>query len=429
MTPDQQLTTTTSSTWKLSSATSAEPGSPEQLLVDAVKRMATLREGRVAVHIHLSKLQQHHRKDHYLRIAMDTFEQQVKGYAGHIFTLSNQDVFFLAKDLRMSTLVEAVDRLRLLFAEDPITSYSEDDEQSGFATYYDFETNYDLLKQDTQILAKTAERQRKTREADQSKGSRPAQHGRPFHANDLAKLTTILERADLGNVIRRQTACVLPESGIPQPLFEESFVSIDDLQNICTPDIDLLSNRWLFHYLCRTLDKRMMALMTRNGIRQDLPFSLNLNVETLLSPEFRLFDEKVPSHLRGKTVIELHKVDVFSDIGAFIFARDFLHERGHRLCLDGLTHHTLPFFDNNRLELDLFKIYWGPEGLKTAHPSTYPEIKEMLTAYGARRTILCRCDSEDAIRVGHELGITQFQGRIIDRLLGYTRNTRALPKQ
>src|SRR5262249_38915634 len=147
-------------------------------------------------------------------------------------------------------------------------------------------------------------------------------------------------------------------------------------------------------YLTRTLDLRVMAAMSQNGIRSDLPFSINLNIATLLSPEFRRFDALVPPNLRGRMVVEIHKLDVFADIGAYIFARDFLHDKGYKLCLDGLTHHTLPFFDENRLGLDYFKIYWAPEGLNAAHPSTYPQIRELIARYSPKRIVLCRAEDE-----------------------------------
>ncbi len=411
------------SVWQLSKDTNKERAAlPERLLLDAVERMGAFREGRIAAHIHFSKLQHHNRRDHYLRIAADNFESHVKSYAGHIFLLSNGDLFFLGKDVEMHSLIEAVDKLRVLFSEDPLAQYhSSDDETGGFASYYDFEENYDLLQQDVLILYKSMERLRKTKEATEAKAIKTSTRGRPFVPGDLAKLISILERADLTNILRRQTACTIDENGIPKPLFQEAYVSIDDLQKICTPDIDLLSDRWLFHYLTRTLDKRVLTLLSNTGINPEMPFSLNLNVQTVLSPEFAKFDTLIPSQLRGRVAIEVHKVDLFSDMGAFVFARDFLRERGYLLCLDGLTQHTLPFFDKNKLGFDYFKVYWAPDGLNTAQPPALAEVKLLLSEFGEKSFILCRCDSEDAITVGRELGFTQFQGRLIDRLLGISK--------
>jgi hypothetical protein len=45
---------------------------------------------------------------------------------------------------------------------------------------------------------------------------------------------------------------------------------------------------------------------------------------------------------RGTVIFELQTIDIFSDLGAYIFARDFVKERGYRVCLDGVTDLTCP---------------------------------------------------------------------------------------
>jgi hypothetical protein len=412
--PLDPITPKTTSPWKLAKDDAPVEGTPEALLLDAVIRLHDFPQDRVAAHIRLSHLQPHHKKPHYLQMAFDMFEAHVKTYDGRIFQLTGGDLFFLARHMKMEALVQAVDRLRLLFAEDPLAHYSASGSGEAFAVYYDLEKQYDKLREDTLAMHQIVDRERRTQKAV---GAPEKKQRRAFEPGDLSSLIKIIERADLASIVHSQTACVLGANGIPQPLFRESSVSLDDLQQRCTPDIDLLSDRWLFHYLTRTLDKRMLSLLSKDGVRPDMPFSLNLNITTLLSPEFRKFDARVPDHLRGKCLVEIHKVDVFSDMGAYIFARDFLHDRGYKLCLDGLTHHTLPFFDKHELGLDYFKIYWAPEGLNAADPTTYPEIAKMIADYGQKRVILCRAENEDAIRVGKEIGLTQFQGHYIDRLL------------
>jgi hypothetical protein len=404
----------TTSRWSIAKADGSAP-TTEALLLDVIVRLHDFRQDRQAVHIHLSNLQRRFKKADYLQLATDMFEAQVKNRDGRLFTVMGGDLVFLVRAMPLPDLVQAVDRLRILFSDDPLAQYSRDGDE--FATYYNLERDYTKLRQDMVDLSNRAEKERKARKnvAERSKGV--GGKGRNFEPADLSKLIAILERADLASILRHQTACKLDENGKPTPIFKEAFVSIDDLQKICTPDIDLLSNHWLFHYLTRTLDKRVLAAMCYDGIKEDIPFSLNLNISSLLSPEFRRFDSEVPNTLRGKCLIEIHKVDVFSDIGAFLFARDFLHNRGYQLCLDGLTHHTLPFFDNNQLGLDYFKIHWAPEGLNSAHAFHYPEIKQMISEYGSDRVILCRCDSDESLRVGKLLGITRFQGRIVDALL------------
>ena len=55
---------------------------------------------------------------------------------------------------------------------------------------------------------------------------------------------------------------------------------------------DVQKDPWLFRRLTRTLDRRMLSLLASPG-RIDVaygPFALDLNVASLLSPEFLRFD-------------------------------------------------------------------------------------------------------------------------------------------
>ena len=77
-----------------------QPGttSQEGLLLDYLHRLESHKAGRRAVHIHLSKLEPHNRRDHHVRMAVDTFDLMVKMQDGQIFTLKNADLFSGRKD-------------------------------------------------------------------------------------------------------------------------------------------------------------------------------------------------------------------------------------------------------------------------------------------------------------------------------------------
>jgi EAL domain-containing protein (putative c-di-GMP-specific phosphodiesterase class I) len=147
-------------------------------------------------------------------------------------------------------------------------------------------------------------------------------------------------------------------------------------------------------------------------------FSVNLNVATLLSDRFLAFDANLKAATRGTVIFELQTIDIFSDLGAYLFARDFVKERGYRICLDGVTDLTMPFIDRERLGLDMIKIVWNPDMLGSGREAKRDELRKLIANFGRARTILCRCDSEEAVTIGQSLGICLFQGRYIDRLLG-----------
>jgi EAL domain-containing protein (putative c-di-GMP-specific phosphodiesterase class I) len=391
--------------------------SQEAALLDYVQRLDRHRAGRRAVHVHLSKLRPYNRRDQHLRIARNTFENLVRSYEGQIFALANVDIVFICKGATTAALDAAVLKMRYLFSEDPIAQGDDPATGDKFCTWYDLERDYDdLLAAAEKIVA---ERERRNTEETAAAWRRPAPALTPLEPDQLGRVVQALARADLSNVIRRQPICAVLAGAPPQPIFTELFVSIADLQRVVAPQTHLGSNRWLFQYLTETLDKRMLATLPKlDDSSVSARISINLNVATLLSQEFLNFDAALRGNARGTLVIELQAIDVFADLGSFIFTRDFVRERGYRLCLDGLSHLTAPLIDREKLGLDLLKIVWSSDMCDPAMDRRLADIKELIGRAGEARVILCRCDNADAISIGQSLGITLFQGRHVDALLG-----------
>ncbi|MDB5360027.1 MAG: hypothetical protein JWO51_1324 [Rhodospirillales bacterium] len=387
----------------------------EYRLLEHIDRLSRHKEGRRAVHIHLSKLKSENRRDHHLRIAASTFENQVKSFEGQLFRLANQDLFFVYRDVDPVEMDEAVMRLRYLFTDDPLVQDADDDDQ--FSTWYDLERQYQDLHSVVQALYDEVQKRQK-RLAQIAGTGGPAGGKPPINPHRLGELIDIIAKADLSNLLRRQAVFAILTTQAPQPLFRELFISIGDLQKLVLPNYDILANRWLFQYLTETLDKRMLAMLTRN----DDPaisnsFSLNLNVSTILSKEFMTFDASLKAGARGTIVIELQMLDVYADIAAFTFARDFAKERGYRLCLDGLNELTLPIIDREKLGIDLVKLQWKSNMGDERIPEKKNKIKEMVERTGKAKVIMCHVDNEDALRFGHSIGIAMYQGRFIDQLV------------
>ena len=387
----------------------------EYRLLEQVDRLSRHREGRRAVHVHLSRLRSENRRDHHLRIAASTFENQVRSFEGQLFRLANQDLFFVYRDVDPSEIDEAVMRLRYLFTDDPLVQDS--DEVDGFCTWYDLTQQYNELRAVAQSLYDEVQKRQKRLAQIAGTGG---VHGTkpPINPHRLGELIDTIAKADLSNLLRRQAVFAILTTQAPQPLFRELFISIGDLQKLVLPNYDILANRWLFQYLTETLDKRMLAMLSKN----DDPaisnsFSLNLNVSTLLSKEFMAFDNTLKAGARGTIVIELQMLDVYADIAAFTFARDFARERGYRLCLDGLNELTLPVVDREQLGIDLVKLQWKPNMGDDRLPEKKARIRDMVERTGKTKVIMCHVDSEEALRFGHSIGIAMYQGRFIDQLV------------
>ena len=135
-----------------------------------------------------------------------------------------------------------------------------------------------------------------------------------------------------------RSSCRCPTSRA-LPLFQELYISSADLGRLVSPDCVLTADPWLFQRLTKALDLRMLAvLMRRQEPALGKDFSLNLNVSTVLSPEFAQFDREVVAVSGRKVIIELQQIDIFSDPDSFAAARRLLRERGYKICLDGVKH-------------------------------------------------------------------------------------------
>src|SRR3546814_20280524 len=109
-------------------------------LRDYVQRLDRHRQGRRAVHIHLSRLKPQNRREHHIRIAANTFEDLVKQFEGHIFSLSNADLVFVCKGASPDQMDVAVTKLRYLFSEDTLTQ-----RERGSASCREQECTYVLI--------------------------------------------------------------------------------------------------------------------------------------------------------------------------------------------------------------------------------------------------------------------------------------------
>jgi hypothetical protein len=398
----------------------------EQSLSEYVERIGAHSERGWALHIHLSKLGPRSRNEN-LVFALDMFRALVSQFSGRVFMLRSSDVICVLKDSRIAEIKAALRRIQMLFHDDPLF-HVEQDAESKFSTTYNL--NDSLPQFQALVESLLAEPAAKPGSPTPSVSEQaPPAEAAPLDLARYAAIVNTVATVDLARFVRHQPACLITEDRTIVPVFEEVYTSIPDLERALGPGTRLTADRWLFQHMTKALDRRTLQMLTarktpepaddqtmavvRARLLASGNFSINLNVGSVLSPEFQAFDASVSSMIRGTVVLEFHKIDVFADLGSFLYVRDFARKRGYRICLDGLSHLSLPFMDRGDLGVDLMKIYWTND-----MPDDRMHIRKLVEHAGEHRVILCRCDTEQAIEYGRSIGITLFQGKQVDTMMG-----------
>ena len=184
------------------------------------------------------------------------------------------------------------------------------------------------------------------------------------------------------------------------------------------PTIDLTADRWLFQRLTRVLDRRVLSVLPGLEAQGTLATSINLNVSTIISPDFARFHTRLRDRTDKKIIIEVQPIDILADVDKFQSARDFASRRGYLLCLDGHSHITFPMLCRTKFGVAFQKVNWSPGLQHELEPELRERFRKAVHKIGRARVILCRCDDKQAVDFGRFMGVAMFQGRYIDRLLG-----------
>lgn len=397
--------------------------SHESKLLEDIRGLDQGSRNRGVVRVHLSRLQEQNRQNDDLLSAETSFDELTRTRSAWLYRLRNTDIMVIFENAETSTVEKAIVKLLKLWGSDPLMKrFKTDPRKNRLASWFDMAQDYDKLLAfaERQAASRGVHRKKKTLQdliSEKDALRQKSERGHPLTPIELARIEEALSRVDVSSHTRRQPVCAFVEENQPEVVFTEVFVSIGDLRETLMPNTDMTANPWLFQRLTQTLDKRVLAQLSRRDDRSLMRegFSINLNVGTILSEEFLTFDSDI-NPTTHETVLELRIEDIFADPASFAFARDFLYERGYRICIDGLNLDTFPFADPNRMGVTYGKLSWSTELSGLIGTSYGEELKAMIMMRKRGRTILARCDSDAAIKVGQQLGITLFQGRYIDNL-------------
>jgi hypothetical protein len=241
----------------------------------------------------------------------------------------------------------------------------------------------------------------------------PARHAAP-DGEAIAAAERALASADLTSFLRRRRVCrLVPGGGAPEPLWEDLRVSLTDLRDALLPGRDLGLAPALRRRLVRTLDRRLLAGLVRaEEMRDRGPLSLTLGVEAVTSPEFLRLDALWPAALRGALRVAVTAEEAAADPAGFAFVRDLLAARGHRLMLEAAGPAAACAVPAARAGVALLRLRWSAALPPLGSPAAEALAAVLPTA--PESVVLSGVDRPAAIAWGWEMGITLFQGRLVE---------------
>lgn len=379
------------------------------------------------IHFRFSLLQDLYRSEYQRKIVMNVIKDHLSAYSGGIFMLTDGDVVILVSHVHRQQIEKLVFQLRYLFSDDPLAYTIDGMENPEFFHVYDMSIAWAEAYQFAKgKLVQSARRDTSHPDAARivEPGGAPASSGgpvKPLTPGRLAELEKELPRTDLSRVLRRQPIVAFKQGGELRKVFDEFYINIPHLQKLVASDVNLTANRWLFKYLTQLLDQRMLETLGRRpSMYFEIPASLNLNIDTILSDRFVEFDSMIKPATRVSVVIEIQIADVFANVDAFLKARDAIQKMGYRVCLDGLNHYSFTQVEREKLGFDLAKLQWHTDMESLLDEEDKSRFRAMINRYGPNRLILCRCDDKSAVDFGRAFGISLFQGRYLDYLLNPT---------
>lgn len=363
----------------------------EQQLIDKLKRIEPMKAGSTAFLVKISALNPANRTQNHVQMTLGALNELIIKSQSSLFVLSNNDIIVVGQNILPQSLTEAVSSIRRIFQSD---SFAASNPNEFIRTY--------PLNRDFDIVMSYA-RQRQAAVEGQHSGKKEI----PLAPEHLDAILRNIQGFNILKIIRRQEAIQITPQGEISSLFLEYFTSMADLKKAIAPDVNVLSNRWLFQHLSETLDKRMLGIFKELFAHTPKNISLNLNISTIFTPAFEQFLAEMPENM--SIIVEVQLMDIIQNTQNYLVARDLLHEAGHQILIDGLHLISFEFMDMNILDSDLMKLNWTAALNKD-------EGIDQLAKIDPEKIILMRCEDEEALRWGLTHNIRRFQGYFIDAL-------------
>ena len=234
----------------------------------------------------------------------------------------------------------------------------------------------------------------------------------------ITAIHTLMAGMPEGELMQRQTA-VRIVGGRFFGLFQELSVNFAAIEERIGMTLPAGSDPYLVRYIAGQLDSRMLAWLSKQGLRTSPALNVNVPLAGIATPGFDAL--RAAARASGTLLgVDIALTEALADLRLFRDTRDRLQADGCTVALDGVDHHAMLVCDPAALKPDMLKLEWSP--LIPALPArSQARIRGAIGALGIERVVVCRAETEAALMWGLGEGIGCFQGRHVDLMLAAER--------
>ncbi len=192
----------------------------------------------------------------------------------------------------------------------------------------------------------------------------------------------------------------------------EWYTSMSNIQRFLLPNVYSWGNASVFSELTAVMDRFFLRSLCYKGDFLNQTAAININVQSLTSPEFARFEDMFGARFRN-LILEFRLFDIVANLDGFFSQVDRLTSNGATICIDWMDPARLGLIDIGRLKAKMIKFDAG--SFVDSNSRDLPALGDAQQA-GCMAAFM-HCDKDDQIQLGRELGIRVFQGHEIDRRL------------
>jgi len=336
---------------------------------------------------------------------LELAQKKLKAYAmvtkGAYYEMSNGDIFLVWENPGEARLM--ADRA----IEAALEEYKAN--TNAFLQIYRMPENYALLRERTNVYVEDV----RTRIAENGLPDKVDEAGGRLTAKSVDQIEHLLSEIEIRHYGRTQHI-YRDDKGAWTPVAEEYFISFEELRRERFPKVEVSQSEHLFFAICSLLDQKLLGAVTAEYESiAGRTVNFNLSIASIMGNLFTQFVRAVPRSQRNLIGFELHSGDLLQDFSLTLTAIEVLRHEGFRVIIDSIIPNVLTCLDIGKFAVDGYKINVSKDRTQLLMD---PVIRKKIELLPPQKIIFIHCDNDRALAVGREMGVSTYQGWLIDEL-------------